>query len=178
MQRSSLPILVCALLAAAAAVSANDSRKAHVKHFDADGNGMLSPAERQAGREARFKAHDKNGDGRLSPDELVAGHMEWFDQQDKDKNGTVELAENLDFLCGTGKTRKTCVVVRTAIFKEGDTDQDGRHSAAERQAQVRGHHKKMDKDGDGFVAPGEFYTANIAPEKKAAGKPSGKTPKK
>ncbi|MEY2161889.1 EF-hand domain-containing protein [Rhodanobacter denitrificans] len=62
-----------ALLLAASATLAQDTRSAYLQMFDSDGDGRVSEAEYVAYMSRGFQAMDRNGDGILETDELPGG---------------------------------------------------------------------------------------------------------
>lgn len=91
--------------------------------FDADGDGKVSRAEVDAFRKARLESADRNRDGRLDQVEFETLWLE--------------------------VTRP----MRIRAFQMLDADGDGIVTAVELERPVNRMFARMDRDGDGFLAP-------------------------
>lgn len=74
------------------------SVEARFAALDADGDGVLSASEQEAGRNTRgpgggLRRADADGDGKISKEEYVAAQLRRFDMQDANKDGTLTKAE-------------------------------------------------------------------------------------
>jgi Ca2+-binding EF-hand superfamily protein len=137
--------------------------------LDADGDGKISRAERQAGqaiikaaRAEEFKTIDTDQDGYLTLAELKA----WSDGKittrfttlDNDTSGALSVEEFT-----SGKTGKAAVKLQR-LFKLIDTDADGALSmdeftvVATQAANPLFHFAHLDTDGDGKVSEAEYTT--------------------
>ena len=137
--------------------------------IDTDHNGQLSKAELQAaidqGREQfqaqvkeRFTAADSNADGKLSRDEAKAAApqvFEHFEFIDADNDGFVTLAE-----LAALRDREQMRLRILERVKQADTDGNGKLDLAEVLAAFPGmtqqRFTQLDRDGDGYLAPGDF----------------------
>lgn len=86
---------------AAGAAKADDMRSAMKENLDANHDGVVSDAERNAARQARFKAADANGDGFVTREEFAAAgpardagrKNKMFASMDGNGDGKVSKAE-------------------------------------------------------------------------------------
>jgi Ca2+-binding EF-hand superfamily protein len=142
------------------------------KHFDlADANkdGSVTPAERQAAHEKfaaeRFMQNDKNKDGALSSDELPPQRAKMLEKLDVNKDGKLtkeefsamqaKLAERGAKRHARGdkvETRADLVAHVSERFTKLDTNQDGKLTAEELQ---KGHHGPHGHHGRAALPDGE-----------------------
>ncbi len=102
---------------------------------DADGNGILTRAESDAGATARFAQMDRDGDGRLSGDELGAPGA------GRTGGGIAGRIRHADANGDGVVTREEFLTVSARRFARMDANGDGSVDQAERQAmrgQMRG----------------------------------------
>jgi len=143
---------------------------------DKDKDGRLSREEYlkygYGGKTAteKFEKADTNQDGFLTFQEWTAAHywgidpISQFLYEDKDYSGTLSATELLNSLL---KGRSFMAERTVAIF---DADGDGELSLAEYRRTPLANHalatwlgKRTDRDGDGLLTPGEFYSiGNLA----------------
>jgi hypothetical protein len=127
--------------------------------FDADGDGQLSEAEREARRNAfrdeRMKELDTDGDGKISDAERAAGRAardaERTARLDTDGDGQVSDTE-----------RAAAQAERAAnMHARMDTNSDGKLTTEElaNARWFRGDATKADANGDGVIAADELQAA-------------------
>lgn len=130
-------------------------RAAFLAQADTNGDGSVSPEEKQAAREARkaarFAKKDSNSDGRLTTDELPRMPAEAFAKLDANGDGGLTADEFKPFgrhgkrgHHGKGKFGKR-------FFEQVDANSDGVITKAEMRASADAHFKRMDRDGNGKV---------------------------
>ena len=111
---------------------------------------------------ARLKKADANGDGMISRDEAQAGLPQLykhFDEVDANHDGQVTAEELQAFHQKMQAARRQKAADR---FKNVDTDGDGRISRAEAQAgapRLAAHFDEIDANKDGFITPDELKAA-------------------
>lgn len=133
---------------------------------DANGDRILTRAEATAHAEAMFARMDVNGDGRLSPEDREAGRErragEMFTRMDTDGNGSISRSE----WDGAGELREA----RRAQREERRAGAgDGPQARGERGRGYQGHRRgrmgmalmaQADRDGDRTVSRAEFLEAS------------------
>jgi hypothetical protein len=108
----------------------------------------------------RLKAMDADGDGKVSRTEF-AGRPQQFDRLDADSDGFVTEAEAKQSAGGGGAGMGP-------RLKAMDADGDGKVSAAEYSG-PKPLFDRLDRNGDGFLAPGEVPAAGAGPGAGPAG---------
>lgn len=168
---------------------------------DADGDRVLTRAEATAHAEAMFTRMDANGDGRLSPEDREAGRerraSESFARMDTDSNGSISRAE----WDQAGELREARRAQRQerreargpaaeargegrrdfqghrrgrmgmAMMLQADRDGDRIVSRTEFLEAAAGRFARMDADGDGSVTADERAAAR--PQGRGRGRPGG-----
>jgi Ca2+-binding EF-hand superfamily protein len=152
--------------------------------MDADKDGKLTVAERQARQKEWLKELDANKDSKLSADEFGANRVAILDVN---KDGVVTLEEYVMFFVGkdavTGET-VACdnldangdglltpvevVAYRKSVFKGMDADNDGKLSSDEVKAGAAKKFTDKDADKDGFVTVEEIVAVVSVPAAAAA----------
>ncbi len=133
---------------------------------DANGDRILTRAEATAHAEAMFARMDVNGDGRLSPEDREAGRErradEMFARMDADNNGSISRAE----WDRAGELREARRAQREERREGAD---EGRQARGERGRAFQGHRRgrmgmalmaQADRDGDRTVSRAEFLEAS------------------
>lgn len=163
MMRSRL--LVAALALAGLGGGAVLAQEAPRARADADGNRILTRAESIAHAEAMFARMDVNGDGRLSPEDREAGRErragETFARMDADNDGAISRAE-WDRASELREARRAERQERRAARGEGAG------ARGEGRRGFQGHRRgrmgmammtEADRDGDRTVSRAEFLEA-------------------
>jgi len=151
---------------------------------DANIDGKLTAAERQARLKEWFKELDANGDGKLTPDEFVGQR---FVNIDVNKDGSVTMEEYVVFFAGAdaaadqtaacdkldanGDNEVSAVEViayRKSVFAAMDANGDGKVSADEMKAGADKQFKSLDANNDGFVTVEEMIAVIPIPAAPAA----------
>jgi Ca2+-binding EF-hand superfamily protein len=134
---------------------------------DADGNGVMTRAEAQAGAAAMFAKMDANNDGALTPADREARMAEhraqMFAMMDTDKNGQISrnefMAHKHEGMRGDkdGKGHKMGMRGRGGgmMMQKADANNDGRVTKAEFTAAAMTRFDRADANKDGQVTSDE-----------------------
>lgn len=122
-------VLFAAWLLVPAVAMADDTAKT----MDANGDGMISPAEHAAGAKKMFAGMDANGDGNVT-----AAEMDAYQASRPHKSG------------------KHATMTSAEKIRAIDTNGDGRISAAEHEAGSQKMFARMDTNGDGHLTAAEM----------------------
>jgi hypothetical protein len=152
-----------------------DAANAKFARTDANGDGLLTEAERQADREAmraqrqaeRFSKADKNGDGFISQDEFNSGASERDarrkERMDANGDGTVDKADREARRAKMKEKREERKSKRKERKKDQakkkrikiDANDDGFISLAEHATATDAMFERLDANGDGVLSKGE-----------------------
>lgn len=195
-----LLVAATALAGLSGAVLAQEAPGAR-PNADADGNRILTRAEATAHAEAMFSRMDVNGDGRLSPEDREAGRErragEMFARMDADANGSISRAEwdsagemrearraeRQERRAGAGEGAQARGErgrafqghrrgrMGMALMAQADRDGDRTVSRAEFLEASAQRFARMDANGDGSVTADERATAR--PQRRGPGRPGG-----
>jgi hypothetical protein len=109
------------------------------ERIDANGDGKIDSADREARVKARFDRVDANSDGAISYDEYTALRGEWADGARSERRGmrghAMGLGSKADADSDGAITKTEFEAALLARFDAADTDNDGTVTAAERKAQ-------------------------------------------
>ena len=168
------------LFASGVALAHGGDGKGLLKHFDRDGNGVVSRDEMRAGALERFEKidtnkdgritldeiqaagkehaahrfakHDKNGDGKLSRDEVARMPDQMFSRLDKNGDGFLTPDEIGNMPGMEERAEKH--------FEHADTNHDGAVSRDEALAEADRHFARIDTNGDGVISADEAKAAH------------------
>lgn len=145
-----------------------------LRRADANGDGVLTRQEFDAGRDAMFARKDADNDGALSQDEMRAhregrgGHH--GGRQHGHHGGHGERLAAADANADGAITREEFMARPSQMFDRLDADHNGVISQAERDAMraqhregaARWEHVSPDANGDGIVSREEYVAAGAA----------------
>ena len=128
--------------------------------LDADGDGMLNPAEFEKGFQAAalagaalIKALDANGDGQLGPSELIPAGAA-LAALDDNSDGNVSTAEMTKAAAMDSFDRQA---LRLSLpIMRADRDGDHHLSLAETPGRMKRNFRAIDQDGDQAISWGEL----------------------
>jgi len=132
MQKSTLSLTAVFFLILSPLAMAEPGQRAQQRFsaMDANGDGLLSPAEMQQARAARFRQLDADGDGELRREELRAGREHAQRRAGSRKGGT--------------------------WMRRFDADRSGGLSAEEYGTAGEQRFQRLDRDGDGNLSMREL----------------------
>lgn len=159
------------------------------KDFDKNGDGYLQRDELPAELRQAFDRIDANRDGKISRDELTRGigqlqprrrpsdmvHM-LIEMSDADEDSGKEVQRAYDILRALDKNRDGKIDAEElkaarsrllkgridSLFKQLDTNNDGKISRAEAKGQIRQDFDEIDRNRDGYIEPEELMRAASA----------------
>jgi len=159
------------------------------KDFDKNGDGVLTRDELPQQLRQSFDRIDANRDGKITRAELTRGignlqprrrasdmiYM-LIEMSDAHEDSVAEVQRAYDILRKLDKNRDGKIdpdelkAERTrllksrvdALFKQLDTDEDGRISRAEAKGQIREDFDEIDRNRDGYIEPEELMRAAAA----------------
>jgi Ca2+-binding EF-hand superfamily protein len=152
-----LGLSLAALLAGGAAYAAQGHGKA-----DADGNGVVTRAEAQAGATARFARMDVNKDGKIDQAdrqlrrETMRTRM--FERLDTDHDGQLTKAE---FTAASGQRGRGKRVAQNDDAGAGVARHGRGHGRRAGRMGMMGMARMADADRDGAITQAEFQTAAL-----------------
>ncbi len=104
--------------------------------------------------QARFDKLDVNGDGKVTQSEIDLQRAARYKEIDKNGDGVIDQGEYKSHVISKMEPR---IEKR---YQKMDSDNDGKVTVAEFQAQKHGRHfKRMDADGDGVISKEEAAKA-------------------
>lgn len=130
---------------------AQEKSDAMFARMDANGDGVLNDADREARLAKRFEGLDTDGNGSISREEFVAGH---------DDKGGHHMADGDEDKPGPkGRGDKHHGGMRGAMMDKADTNGDGAVSSAEFKAAHMAMFDKADTNKDGTITKDERRAA-------------------
>lgn len=148
-----------------------------LRRADANGDGVLTRQEFDAGRDAMFARKDADNNGALSQDEMRAhregmrgGHHGGRHHGHHERGGHGERLAAADANADGAITREEFMARPSQMFDRLDTDHNGIISQAERDAMraqhregaARWEHVNPDANADGIVSREEYVAAGAA----------------
>lgn len=129
--------------------------------MDANGDGVLNDADREAKLAERFAKMDTDGDGVLSQAEFTAAHEAMRDKRAERREARAERRANTmgGERMGRRGGRHHGPGGPGGMIKAADTNQDGQVTKAEFQTAALARFDKADADGDGTVTREERRAA-------------------
>lgn len=126
-----------------------DKRKAEIKRFDTNKDGVLQEKELQGSLDQKFMAADTNKDGILTQAETdaVLGKYK-ADQQKANKDPKKYNPKQTDYYSNRMENR----------YKASDKDKDGNVSKDEYKEYMGRRLDGLDRNGDGIVDSNEYRT--------------------
>lgn len=127
--------------------------------MDANGDGVLSEADKAARMAERFAAMDTDGDDMLSEAEFMAAHEARAEKREerREMRGERRGGERMGMRGKRGGRG-----AGEAMIKRADTNSDGQVTKAEFQAVALARFDKADTDGDGTISAEERQAARKA----------------
>jgi Ca2+-binding EF-hand superfamily protein len=120
--------------------------------MDANGDGVLSEADKAAHMAQRFAEMDSNGDGMLSQTEFIAAHEARAEEraERKEARGERRGGERMGMRGMRGGRGGP-----DGMIKQADSNGDGQVTKAEMQTAALARFDKADADGDGTISAEE-----------------------
>lgn len=160
MKKSIIAGGLSAMLLASAALYAAPGAGTGKLAIDADGNGAVSKAESLAAADQRFAKMDANSDGQVDAADREAKVKQHFAELDKDGNGSVSEAE---FLADHQERAAKKAAWADNKGQAGEPGKDGRGKHRGGRGGHGGGHgmgmKNADANGDKVITQAEFRTA-------------------
>jgi len=159
------------------------------KDFDKNGDGFLQPEELPPELRPAFERIDTNRDGKISREELARGigHLQprrrasdmvymLIETSDSDEDSRNEVQRAYEILLSLDKNRDGKIDAQElkagrerilksridSLFKQLDTNNDGRISREEAKGQIRQDFNEIDRNRDGFIDRDELMRAATA----------------
>jgi len=173
------------------------------KDFDKNGDGVLTRDELPPELRSSFERIDANRDGKITRAELSRGiqHLQprrrpsdmiymLIEMSDAHEDSVAEVQRAYDILRKLDKNRDGKIdpdelkAERTrllksrvdSLFKQLDTDEDGRISRREAKGQIREDFDEIDRNQDGYIEPEELMRAAAKPPAPPAGRDGERRP--
>ena len=130
--------------------------------MDANGDGVLSEADREAKAKEHFAKMDTNGDGTVSEAEFLAVREARMEQRQERREARMEQRGGERMARRGGRGHHGGHHGGKGMMKMADTNQDGQITQAEFQAAALARFDKADADGNGTVTAEERKAARQA----------------
>ncbi|GAA4048700.1 EF-hand domain-containing protein [Parerythrobacter jejuensis] len=127
--------------------------------MDANGDGVINPADREAKMKERFAKMDTNNDGVLSETEFTTAHQQMRENRKERREARAERRGGQQMRRGGRGGRGGG---QGAMLKRADANQDGQVTQAEFQTAALARFDRVDANGDGTITRDERRAARQA----------------